>query len=765
MLRSVDTNDVAPNVAPGSALHALAMVAKHLGIDASAERIQRSFSFSETEPSSDLLVGIAAELGLEARKVIVSWQELPSLANTLPAILRLKDGSTLILEGVRQDKVSGTLAILRDSLSGGDAVVAVDHTRLKDMWDGEIILIKRRFGLTDEQRPFGIAWLFGQVLKERRIFFDVSVAALFSTAFAIAPPFIFMVVIDRVLQNHSYSTLEVIVAAIFVMIIFELTLGHLRRLFTLVVTTRIDGRMNTYLLDKILKLPMDYFERNPTGKILSKINRLREVRHFLTGPLFGAFLDSVPLLGILPVMLILDWRLTIVVLTLAAIIFTIVVIFLKPMSKRYRRLVLAEQIRGAHLVESIYGMRTIKSLALEGRRRFEWDKRVAETISAHHALGMMANYPQTLSLPFERLIYSGSFALGAYFVLTAQDSTISSALNPGFVALNPAEVGGTLTPGALIAFALLSMRLASPLVQIARLMQDLAEVRGSINEVASVVNVAPEEGRDGTGLSLPIRGQVQFKSVSFRYSPDAAYALDDVSFEIPKGTMLGIMGRSGSGKTTVTRLLQGLHRGYEGIIKIDGMDLREIDLDHLRMNIGVVPQENFLFSGSIRENIAMAKPNAAFADVIRAAQLAGAEEFIERMPRGYDTLLEEGAVNLSGGQRQRLAIARALIIDPPVLVFDEATSALDAESETIINANLQRIAEGRTIILVSHRLSMLVPADAILVLERGKVYDIGRHEELLVRCDIYKHLWHQQNRHVDRAGPRIQVASTNVSEV
>jgi ATP-binding cassette subfamily B protein len=295
---------------------------------------------------------------------------------------------------------------------------------------------------------------------------------------------------------------------------------------------------------------------------------------------------------------------------------------------------------------------------------------------------------------------------------------------------------------------MLSMRLAQPLVRIAQLQQELAEVRGAIAEVASVMNVPPEESRSN-GLRLPIKGEVVFNAVRFRYSPTAPYALEEVSFTVPAGTMLGIMGRSGSGKTTVTRLLQRLNTSYEGMIKIDGMDLREIDLMHLRTHIGVVPQENFLFSGTIRENIAMAKPDAGFAAVVRAAQLAGAEEFIERLPRGYDTTLEEGATNLSGGQRQRLALARALLIDPPVLILDEATSALDAESEAIVNANLKRMAKGRTVLSISHRLSMLVECDAILVLERGKVYDLGTHEELLQRCDIYKHMWYQQNRHLD----------------
>jgi ATP-binding cassette, subfamily B, bacterial HlyB/CyaB len=233
-------------------------------------------------------------------------------------------------------------------------------------------------------------------------------------------------------------------------------------------------------------------------------------------------------------------------------------------------------------------------LALEGRRRREWDRRVADATAAQHALGLMVNYPQTLSLPFERLIYSGCLAVGAYMVLVKP---------------------GTINPGALVAFAMLSMRLAQPLIRIAQLQQDLAEVRGAIGQVASVMNVVPEETR-ANGLRQPIKGEVTFKDVRFRYSPGAPYALEEVSFSVPAGTMLGIMGRSGSGKTTVTRLLQRLNTSYEGMIKIDGMDLREIDLMHLRTHIGVVPQENFLFSGTIRENISMAKPDMSACRVV-----------------------------------------------------------------------------------------------------------------------------------------------------
>ena len=249
-------------------------------------------------------------------------------------------------------------------------------------------------------------------------------------------------------------------------------------------------------------------------------------------------------------------------------------------------------------------------------------------------------------------------------------------------------------------------------------------------------------------MRTPIEGHIQFSNVTFKYAGAAGPALQDVSIEVPQGTTLGIMGRSGSGKTTITRLLQRLHSNYEGLIKIDGIDVREYDVDHLRRSLGVVLQENFLFSGSIRENITAGKIDATFDEVVRAARLAGAEEFIEKLPRGYETYIYEGSPNLSGGQRQRLAIARALIVDPRILILDEATSALDAESEAIVNANIARIAQGRTLIIISHRLSSLVSADAILVLEQGAVEDIGRHEELLARCDIYSSLWHQQTSHV-----------------
>ncbi len=725
-----------------SALAALAALATRLGVEATVDELRRRFSVEEGEPDTETLLAIARELGLQAKALHMTFAELPRLAKTLPAILRAKDGGALVLEDARADPMKGSVAVIRDPTAPESEVIAIEEIRLAEFWEGEVILIKRSFAATDDQQPFGMAWLVAQMLRESKLFRDIGWGALASTVFAIAPPFMFMIVIDRVLINNSFATLNVLVGAILIMIAAETVITHLRHILTQVASTRLDGRLNLYIVDRLLKLPMDFFETNPTGRSMTRINQSWKIRSFFTGQLFGAFMEAVPLVGLVPAMIILEWHLALLAFTLAGIIFLVVLYYLGPLARANKRVVLSEQAKNAHLVETLYGMKTIKSLALEGRRRKEWDVHVAETTAARHALGLLAAYPASITLPLQRMIYAGCYAIGAYMVLFANAAPLPGSAGGA----NTTLLGTTITAGTLVAFAMLSLRLSSPLVVIATLQLDLAEVRGAIGQLSSILNAAPEVVR-ANGLRLPITGEIVFKDLRFRYAPDAPYALDQVSFTVPRGTMLGIMGRSGSGKTTITRLLQRLHSSYDGMIKIDGMDLREMDLMYLRTHIGVVPQENFLFSGSVRDNIAMARPDATFLDVVRAAQLSGAEEFIERMPRGYDTLLEEGATNLSGGQRQRLAIARALLVDPPVLILDEATSALDAESEAIVNANLKRMCKGRTVISISHRLSMLVEADAILVLESGKVYDIGTHDELLRRCDIYKHMWYQQNRH------------------
>ncbi|MGH7153414.1 MAG: peptidase domain-containing ABC transporter, partial [Acetobacteraceae bacterium] len=335
--------------------------------------------------------------------------------------------------------------------------------------------------------------------------------------------------------------------------------------------------------------------------------------------------------------------------------------------------------------------------------------------------------------PVERFMWIGVIMIGVY------------------IALNDSQ---GFAVGELFAFMMLSQRVAQPLVGLARLIEDFEEVGGAISEAAAVLNRPLEADAASGGLRPKFAGAITFDDLTFTYASTKTPALDRVSFAIPAGTMLGIVGRSGSGKSTIARLLQGINRDYSGFVKIDGADLREINLRHLRSSFGVVLQDNFLFRGSIRDNVIAGRPGLTLEDAVRAARLAGAEEFIERMPNGYETYIEEGSPNLSGGQKQRLAIARALIQNPRILILDEATSALDPESEALVNANLLRIGRGRTMVIVSHRLSSLIDCDQILVLDKGQVKDMAPHRTLLERCSVYRQLWAQQNRHLESQGHR-----------
>ncbi len=713
-----------------TAVRALVRVAATHGLTLNPYQLTRSHPFKGEEPSVPVLLEMAARNGLQAKQMRIKPGELGKLGKTIPAILLMPNGRAAVINKIRQGE-GATCALVDELETDGELSVLYDEPRLFKFWAGDVLLLKRRWRMASEDRPFGFLWLINQLLIERKLFRDIGISAVIMGLLALFPALTFMVMIDRVLSNHSMSTLEVLGVALVLMVAFECGFGFIRRSLIWIATSRIDARLNLYVFDKLLNLPLSFFEKVATGMINAKISQIWHIRQFMSQELFGTVLDSFTLFVLLPVLFFLNWKLAILVIAVALTIFGIYAAFLPALREATSKIIRAEQRMWSHQVETIHGIRTVKSLSLDGLKRSERDVRVAEVIEAHQAYDRLANIPQTMVIPLERFIYAGSFFIGCYLVLSA-----------------PKDVS-TATAGSIIAFAMLSARAAAPIVSLATVINSFEQARGALAEVASVMNTPPEEGRSGAGLKLPIRGRISFGDVRFRYSPGSPYALDGVSFEVPKNSIFGVMGRSGSGKTTVTRLLQGLNRDYEGMIKIDGMDLREIDLDHLRSHIGVVPQDNFLFSGTIRENISAARPSASFDKIVQVAQLAGAEEFIERMPDGYETMVEEGAVNLSGGQKQRLAIARALLVDPPILILDEATSALDAESEAIVNANLMRIAQNRTVVIISHRLSALAMADAIMVLERGRFYAMGTHHKLIASCDIYRSLWNQQNRHLE----------------
>jgi subfamily B ATP-binding cassette protein HlyB/CyaB len=539
-----------------------------------------------------------------------------------------------------------------------------------------------------------------------------------------------MQTVDRVMVHHSYSTLFLITMILLTMVVYETLLGFARRLIILVVGTRTDAKLNLQVFSRLIRLPLDYFERHPAGETMYRVAQVNQVRQFITGKLMTTLLDLITLAVLLPFLFWLNATLAWVVVACATCIMLIILAFLRPIRNVFAKVITAETLKNAALGETIFGIKTVKALAIEPQRKALWDEKVAEVGKWRMELGRISNWPQTLVTPIERFMYMGTILIGAYLAL---DDT-------GFQI------------GAIFAFMMLSQRVSQPLVGLARLIEEWEEVGGSMAQAGEVLNRPLEVDNASGGLRPKFAGAVSYEDVTFTYAGTKVPALDRISFSVPAGTTLGLVGRSGSGKSTITRLLQGINREYSGFLKIDGADLREINLRHLRSSFGVVLQENFLFRGTIRENILSGRPGLTLEDAIRAARLAGAEEFIERMPNGYETWIEEGSPNLSGGQRQRLAIARALITDPRILILDESTSALDPESEALVNANLKRIARGRTMVIVSHRLSSLVDCDQILVLEKGKAVDIGSHAVLLERCSIYRTLWNQQNRHMYREG-------------
>ncbi len=707
-------------------LEALAAVARFHGTE--LDRAQFRPRPGEATPSPATLAAWLQASGLWAKAVRLRWRQLLRVESEAPLVLLLNDGSAALL--VAKDARRGVV-FLKDPHAASEPAIAVDELRLTQLWKGEVLLVRRARGASPDEEPFTFAWLLRLVLGERRNLREIMIASITLSVLQILPPFLVMIAVDRVLVHQSMSTLVLVALLLVLTVGYETLLGYARREIVEVMSTRLDARLNLHVFSRLLALPVDFFERNPTGETTHRIGQVFNVRNFLTGRLVGILLDVFTLVVLLPFLFWMSVTLAWMVLAASILIALIIMAFLPAIRQVWARLIAAETKKGAVLVETVHGMRTVKALGVENARMLEWDERVAEAGQARLQAGRLANFAQTVVTPIERFIDRGVLLIGAYLVLVA-----------------PSGMPG-ISAGGLIAFMLLGARVASPMVGFAKFIQDVEQVRSSIWQVGQVLNNSTETAAMRTGLRPAFEGAIRFDNVTFTYPGARTPALRGVTFEVPAGTMLGVVGRSGSGKSTVTRLLQGINREHTGHLKIDGSDLREINLAHLRRSLGVVMQDNFLFRGTVRDNIVAGRPGLTLEDAVRAARLAGAEEFIELLPNGYETWIEEGSANLSGGQRQRLAIARALVTDPRILILDEATSALDPESEAVVNGNLMRIASGRTMVIVSHRLSSLVNCDVILVMDKGRAVDLGPHRDLVERCAIYRHLWQQQNRHMD----------------
>ncbi len=702
-------------------------IGRYHGIDLDPSTFRYGQRGDTIAPAS--LIEWLRESGLWAKALRVSWKQLMRMEAGPPIMLLMNDGTSVIMVEADVDRN----VVYVKGASGSGAAVPVDELRLSQVWSGEIVLVRTQRGASEADTPLSLGFLMKLVLTERAILRSVATASLIITILTIVPILIVFTSVQRVVEYHSMSTLTLVGIVLAVAVLLDAILEHARGNLLQVVSTRIDAKIQLFVFRRLLGLPLDYFERTQSGTISHALGSIYRIRDFITGKLLTTFIDMMMLLLLLPLMFYMEPTLAWTVLAAAGLIMGIIACFLRPLRKLSGQVAAAEAKKYSIMIESIHGVRTVKSLALETSRFGQWDEEVATAGELRLRAGRLAQWPSTLTLPIQRYTQYGVMLLGAYLALRSGDAAAI---------------------GSLMAFSMIAMRTSQPLVGFAKLIQEYEDVRATMAEAQMVLNNPPEVRGVDNGLRPAIAGAVEFDDVSFTYHGSMRPALEGVSFSVPAGTMLGLVGRSGSGKSTITRLLQGISRDYQGFLKIDGVELRSINLRHLRRNFGVVLQENFLFRGSIRDNIIGGRAGLAMEDVVRAARLAGAEEFIERMPQGYDTLIQEGSPNLSGGQRQRLAIARALITDPRLMILDEATSALDPESEALVNANLKRIGAGRTMVIVSHRLASLVDCDAIVVMDKGNILDVGKHTELLERCAIYRMLWLQQNRHIANSNPQ-----------
>ena len=721
---SSDGGDARSEAPPGSvasvdtALACLFRLGVQHGVYAEVDAVKRHNLIEGDTLSLSQLIAIAGEFGLVAQHAQLDWKALSTRSFSHPFLLVLRNANVVTLLGVRHSDREEVA--ISDPLYRDGEVFFLPRADLERAWGGAALIITPK-PPGKEETAFGFSWFTTKLFAERGLLRDIVLAALVMHLIALSVPIFFQLLVDKVVPNQALATLYTITAGVALLILFDGGFNYLRNYFLAFITRKLDHVISNDTIDHLLKLPIDFFHANPSGVTAYKLQEANNVREFLASRLFNTLLDGLGLVIFLPVLLIYSWRLTLIVLVVSAISFVTLAIMSHEFRGKLNDVNEIEGRRKAFLFEILNGISTIKTLALEPRSMMRWrrysDEAAAKTLSLDHTSARARAVIGSL----ERGMSVAIGAVGVLFVLNDQ-----------------------MTVGALVAFNMLGMRLAQPLIHASTLLQDYQRAVLSLKLLAQLMQTKREPN---TGQLAPsIRGHLEFDDVTFHYPGSPTPAIRDISFSIEPGQVIGIVGRSGSGKTTITRLIQGLYMPQAGLVKIDGQDLKELDLAHLRTQIGVVLQENFLFRATVRENISMTKPAASLDEVVRAAQLAGAHEFIQRLPHGYSTMLEESAANLSGGQRQRLAIARALIHDPPVLIFDEATSALDPESEAIIQQHLSAIARGRTIVIISHRLSFVSRANAIIVVDQGRIAQVGPHDALLRNCLPYNQLWAQQTR-------------------
>lgn len=673
------------------------------------EQVQRNGRLS-----LDICGAITELIGLNAQLIGIPAGAFGRLEG--PFLTKLSD--SLVVIYATSDK---TIVVADPTLSGVKEYKTNDFL---EMWgqEGKVLLLKQ----TKEtpQEKFGLNWFVPSLIKYKWSLIEVFIASFFVQLFALANPLMIQIIIDKVIVQNSPDTLQVLGIFLVVLAVFEAILSTLRTYSFADTTNRIDMTLGSDIIDHLLRLPLRYFEKRPVGEISTRINELENIRSFLTGTALTVVLDTVFSVIYIAVMFVYSPLLTFVALGIIPIFILLTLVF-SPLIRRQLR---AKAERNAetqsHLVEIMSGIQTVKAQNIELRSRWEWQERYAKYVGTSFRTVITQTLAGSASNFLNKLSQLLVLWVGASLVLK-----------------------GDLTLGQLIAFRIISGYVTSPILRLAQLWQNFQQTALSLERLADIVDHPQEAEEDRDNIPMPlIQGALKYDNICFRFKPHGPLQLNNVSIEFPAGTFVGIVGESGAGKSTMTKLVSRLYEAESGRILIDGYDVNRVELYSLRRQIGVVPQESLLFDGSVLDNIALTNPDATTEEIIKAAEVAVAHDFIMSLPNGYNTRVGERGAGLSGGQRQRIAIARSVLQNPRMLILDEATSALDYNTEAQVCQHLIHAFHDRTVLFITHRLGTIQNADMIVVMDNGSIVETGKHTELMAMKGRYFYLYQQQQK-------------------